>query len=220
MYYSAIGLLAVLLLFFVNWDILYKPGPSYEKKAWKLYRRFLLAVLVYYVSDVLWGVLESSRLSAPLFADTTVYFAAMAAGVLFWAEFTVAYLEGDRSFGRALVLAGRILAGGIALLSLVNIFVPVLFTVDKDCVYRALPARYASLACQILLLLLIAAYSFFVHAPSGQCPREAPQIRDPDLLWADHGDVPLRAALVPAAAAVFHCVYAGDQPAPFLRGER
>ena len=33
MYYSAIGLLAVLLLFIVNWDILYKPGASYEKTA-------------------------------------------------------------------------------------------------------------------------------------------------------------------------------------------
>ncbi len=170
MYYSAIGLLAILILFIVNWDILHNPGASYKKTAWKLYRRFLLAVLVYYLSDVLWGVLESSRLSALLFADTTVYFMAMAAGVLFWAEFTVAYLGEDQPGGRTLVLAGRTLAGGIALLSLVNIFVPVLFTVDKDCVYRALPARYASLACQILLLLLIAAYSFLSMLRLGNAP--------------------------------------------------
>ena len=170
MYYSAIGLLAILILFIVNWDILHNPSASYKKTAWKLYRRFLLAVLVYYVSDVLWGVLESSRLSALLFADTTVYFMAMAAGVLFWAEFTVAYLGEDQPGGRTLVLAGRTLAGGIALLSLVNIFVPVLFTVDKACVYRALPARYASLACQILLLLLIAAYSFLSMLRLGSAP--------------------------------------------------
>ncbi|MCR5844291.1 MAG: hypothetical protein K6G66_10085 [Oscillospiraceae bacterium] len=51
------------------------------------------------------------------------------------------------------------LAGFITVFAVVNIFTPVLFTVDSQCVYRALLLRSVMLACQILLLLLIAIYA-------------------------------------------------------------
>ena len=51
------------------------------------------------------------------------------------------------------------LAGFITVFAGVNIFTPVLFTVDSQCVYRALPLRSVMLACQVLLLLLIAIYA-------------------------------------------------------------
>lgn len=151
MYYSAIGLLAVLILLIENQDILRKFDGAFEKPAWKVYRKFLFAVLAYYIVDILWGVLEGRKLSFLLFADTTVYFIAMAAGVSFWAEFTVVYLEEKSEVGRLLVSAGRIVAWLIALLAVVNIFQPVLFTVDGDSVYRALPLRHAILVGQIVL---------------------------------------------------------------------
>ena len=154
MYYSAIGVLALLVLFIVNLDVLYKP-QIYDKPAWIVYRRFLFAVAAYYVTDVLWGILESNKLHVALFADTTVYFIAMAAGLLFWAEYTVAYLNEKSSFGRVLVYSGRIAAALIAVLSVCNIFTPLLFTVDSSSVYTALPARYVVLVCQILFLLII-----------------------------------------------------------------
>jgi hypothetical protein len=77
MYYSAIGLLAILILFIVNWDIL-RDSRIFDKPAWNVYRRFLFAVLIYYIVDVLWGVMESLKLAGALFADTTIYFIAMA----------------------------------------------------------------------------------------------------------------------------------------------
>ncbi len=160
MYYSAIGLLAVLLLFIVNWDILHNPRVSYKKKAWHVYRRFLLAVLMYYIVDIVWGIFESQKMATLLFSDTTLYFVAMAVGVFFWAEFTVVYLEENNRLGSLLVSAGFIIAGLITLLSIVNIFIPILFTVDGDSVYHALPARYVLLAVQIIFLLLISLYAF------------------------------------------------------------
>lgn len=160
MYYSEIGFIAVLTLLIVNRDILFDPVDSYKNKAWNVYRRFLFAVLVYFIADILWGILESLKLAALLFADTTVYFAAMSAGILFWSEFAVAYLKEDTSFGRILVSAGRIIAGLITLLALINLFVPVLFTIDSGCVYHALPLRYVVLAVQVLLMLLISIYAF------------------------------------------------------------
>jgi len=154
MYYSAIGVLAMLVLLIVNWDVLHK-SQVYDKPAWIVYRRFLFAVLAYYVTDVLWGFLEYKKLSTALFVDTTVYFMAMAVGLSFWAEYTVAYLNEKSKFGRALVYSGRIAAAVIVCLNIANIFTPVLFEVDSKSVYKALPLRYAVLVFQILFLLVI-----------------------------------------------------------------
>ena len=154
MYYSAIGVLAMLVLLIVNWDVLHK-SQVYDKPAWIVYRRFLFAVLAYYVTDVLWGFLEYKKLSTALFVDTTVYFMAMAVGLSFWAEYTVAYLNEKSKFGRVLVYSGRIAAAVIICLNIANIFTPVLFEVDSKSVYKALPLRYAVLVFQILFLLVI-----------------------------------------------------------------
>ena len=159
MYYSAIGILAIIVLLIVNHDILLNRGKAFESSSWSVYRRFLLAVLIYYIVDALWGLLESRKLAKLLFVDTTVYYGAMAAGVLYWAEYTIAYVEDETTFGRILIRAGHMIAGLITVIAVINIFVPVLFTVDSDCVYHALPVRYVMLVSQILLLLLISYYA-------------------------------------------------------------
>ena len=110
MVYSAIGVLALLNLLIVNRDILFRPERTFDKTAWRVYRRFLFAVLAYYITDILWGAFEGLKMRNLLFADTIVYFIAMAAGILFWAEFTVAYLEQKNKFGQFLILTGRIFA--------------------------------------------------------------------------------------------------------------
>ena len=159
MYYSAIGILAVLVLLIVNQDILFHRG-TYERPAWNVYRRFLYAVMVYLIVDILWGVFSWLKLSWLLFADTTVYYVAMAVGIVYWAEFTVTYLDEDHLSRNPVVHACHIIAGAIILLSVVNIFYPVLFTVDSYSVYHALTLRYVMLACQIMLLLIISIYAF------------------------------------------------------------
>ncbi len=160
MYYSAIGILAVLMLFIVNSDILFGRRESLDKPAWKVYRTFLSTVLVYYITDILWGFLESRKLATLLFADTTVYFIMIACGVLYWARFTVAYTEEKNAFSQFIQVACSFLAWIIVILAIVNIFSPILFTVSKDCVYQALPFRYALLGIQVLLLFLISVYAF------------------------------------------------------------
>ena len=153
MYYSAIGSIAILILLIENMDVLRGRISNADKPVRKTYRWFLFAVLIYYITDVLWGVIESQKIAGLLFADTTVYFVAMAAGLLLWTKFVALYLGEDSRTGWIMVYAGRLLAGAVTLLSLVNIFVPVLFSVSEDCVYKALPARYVMLTAQIALLL-------------------------------------------------------------------
>ena len=159
MYYSAIGLLAIMILLIVNWDILHHFRVSYDKPAWNVYRLFLFAVLAYYITDTLWGFLEDQKLAKALFADTTIYFIAMAVGISFWAEYTVAYLNEHSRFGRFLVYFGRMITAVITVLTIVNIFTPVLFTVDSDSVYTALPTRYIVLTLQIIMLIIISVYA-------------------------------------------------------------
>ena len=162
MYYSAIGILAVLVLVFENKDILLKRNRISRTPAGLAYRQFLFAVLVYYLTDIVWGWFEAEKWSRLLFADTTVYFIAMAAGVLCWTRAAVIYLREREFFSRFILYAGRVFAGVMVLLSVVNCFTPVLFTVDEACVYKALDIRYAILIIQIILLLMVSAHAFSV----------------------------------------------------------
>ena len=168
MYYSAIGLLAVGVLIIVNRDILIRYDTTFMKPAWKVYRRFLVAVLAYFFTDILWGIFEYMKMAKLLFADTTVYFIAMAAGLLYWAEFTVEYLEEKNKMGKFLIYTGRALAGIITASVIVNIFYPVLFTVDADAVYSALPFRYVILSCQILFLIIISVFALTAMIRQGR----------------------------------------------------
>lgn len=73
------------------------------------------------------------------------------------------------TFGRVLVFLGRAVAGLILLANLVNIFIPIVFTIDENSVYHGMLLRDIMLAIQILLLIMIS-----VHACSaiGKQPKE------------------------------------------------
>ena len=160
MYYSAIGFLAVLVLLIENQDVLFTRRDGFDALPWRIYRRFLAAVLAYYATDITWGILEGMKLGELLFLDTTLYFVAMAVGVLFWTKYVVVYLDEDTGFERFLLYAGRVFCGAVVALVAVNFFTPVFFTVDAQCVYEAGSARYSVLGIQVVLLLLVSGYAF------------------------------------------------------------
>ena len=168
MYYSAIGILAILILLIENQDVLLKLEVVFDSRVWKAYRRFLFAVLVYYVTDVSWGVLESKKLAEMLFADTTVYFIAMGAGVALWTQFLVAYLDAGETFRRICCVVGTLVTLLVIGLTAVNIFTPVLFTVDELAVYTPLLPRYGVIGAQVALLIWISVFSFWRFARASQ----------------------------------------------------
>ena len=173
MYYSVIGLIALAVLIIENQDILIKLDSGFDKPAWKVYRAFLFSVIVYYVTDILWGVLEYFKLAAALFVDTSIYFIAMAMGIPLWTQYVVTYLDEKKTFSRFLLIAGRILAVSVTLLSVLNIFIPIMFVVDGECVYIPLPFRYAVLAAQIVLLLLISVHALLYIMSTGRSREES-----------------------------------------------
>ncbi len=159
MYYASIDLIAILVLLIENQDIIFNMDKKLKIKTWMLYRRFLLAVLVYYITDTLWGIIEYYKLSKLLFFDTTVYFIAMASGLVLWTACVFYYLKENGRFVRFLLITGRILATIITAITLINIFIPILFTVDDACVYTGLPIRDALLIAQIILMFIISIYA-------------------------------------------------------------
>ena len=102
MTYSIIGILAGIILVITNRDVLWLSGSPESSQILRKYRSFLFAVLAYYITDALWGILDAHRLTTLQFLDTTLYFAAMAVLVLLWTRYVIAYLEGNTSFDTAL----------------------------------------------------------------------------------------------------------------------
>ncbi len=158
-WYALIGVLAAAVLMIENFEILFSTGDSQKFPEIRIYRKFLYGILAYYITDILWGVLDSLGLTALLFLDTEVYYVAMAVGVLFWTQYVVTYLGGDDLFSRFLFQAGRFFFAAVVLCTVLNFFVPVLFWFDGEGVYHACAARHVQLLFQIVLLLLTSVYT-------------------------------------------------------------
>ena len=166
MMYSIIGILASIVLLTINKDVLWNQGERQLTPTQRDYRYFLLGILSYYITDLMWGVLEANHLTTLLFIDTTLYFIAMAAAVVLWTRYVVVYLEQNNVFGKLLHLIGRIFFALEVIVVAVNCFYPIMFWFDSNGGYHAGTARHVTLAVQILLFLLTSIYTLYITSKS------------------------------------------------------
>lgn len=164
MTYSIIGILATILLLIGNRDVLRKQGGSEYTRTRLYYRRFLLGVLVYYITDMLWGMLDVQRLTSLQFIDTTVYFIAMIATVVLWARYVVSYLDRKNFFERSLLLTGQAIFWVFLVFIIVNFFYPVYFWFDEQGAYHTGFMRHATLVAQIAMFLATSIYTLYTTA--------------------------------------------------------
>ena len=164
--YSIIGILASILLVIINQDVLLKHDGQTLTRTQRNYRWFLLGLLAYLITDLLWGILDSHHLIALLFADTSIHFAAMVGAVMLWTQYVVSYLDTGSAFERILKIAGRAFFALELIFIGVNFFSPILFRFDENGVYQAGIARYVTLGIQILMFLATAVYTLFVASKS------------------------------------------------------
>lgn len=157
--YSLVGILAIAINFIINHDLLRLHDVENASAAHKAHRAFLISIMVYFLTDALWGILDLMNIVPLLYADTTVYFAAMAVSVFLWAQYVIAYLERRDLFGRILLYSSVVLVAFELVIILVNIFQPVLFSFKEDGTYVPGIARYVSFGVQIVMFLLAAAYT-------------------------------------------------------------
>ena len=154
MTYSIIGILATILLLIGNHDVLRKQGGLEYSRTRLYYRRFLLGVLVYYITDMLWGLLDVQRLTSLQFIDTTIYFVAMIATVVLWTRYVVSYLDRKNFFERWLLRTGQVIFGVFLVFIIVNFFYPVFFWFDDQGDYHTAFMRHATLVAQIAMFLI------------------------------------------------------------------
>lgn len=159
MIYSSAGLLALIITLIINHDVL-RGNP--EKKlipAHRAYRLFLMAITVYFLTDIIWGFLYEKSLIALTYADTAVYFLAMAFSILFWTRFVIEYLEESASLSRVLSVTGWVLFVFEIAVIVINFAFPVLYLFDADGVYHAEITRYLTLIAQIIMFLITSIYA-------------------------------------------------------------
>ena len=161
MTYSIIGILAAIILVITNRDVFLTRKDAIASTR-HTYCWFLMAVLSYYVTDALWGVFDEYRMTKIQFADTTLYFAAMAAAVLLWTQYVVDYLERGNVFDKILRYTGWAFFVFEIIVITLNIFHPVMFWFDENGIYHAESIRHVTLAIQILMFLLTSAYTLHV----------------------------------------------------------
>ena len=164
--YSIIGILASILLVISNQDVLLNRDGQILTKTHQSYRLFLLGMLTYLVTDLLWGILDAKHLTVLLFADTSIHFAAMVGAVMLWTQYVVSYLDNGSTFERMLQFTGRAFFVLELVFIAVNFFKPVLFWFDENGAYQAGVARYITLGIQIFMFLVTAVYTIFIAAKS------------------------------------------------------
>lgn len=164
MTYSIIAILSAIILIVINRDIFWGIKSAIAPKTQRLYKIFLTGVLVFYITDGFWGILYELRLSFLLFADTTLYFVAMAVAVLFWTRYVIEYLESDNVFGTILRYAGLIFFVFEIVAVIINIFYPVMFWLDESGTYHTASLRNVTFGIQILMFLMTSFYTLRLTA--------------------------------------------------------
>ena len=155
MYYSSIGILAILILFIINFSFLVKTPYKTLDAAHRAYKRFLISVAVFYIADILWSPLYILNIKVINFLETTLYFVIMAFSVLFWIQYVLLYLKEENRFAKVFLWFGKIFLIVQLIVLAVNLFYPIAFWFDPDGSYHTSKARNINLGTQILLCVIL-----------------------------------------------------------------
>ena len=164
MYYSSIGILALLIHIIINYDVLINSTHTDSIPAHVSYRNFLFGVMGYYVTDILWGALYALRLVVLAYTDTEIYFAVMALSVFFWTRYVITYLNEKSRYSVLLKYVGLLFIIFEFVVLTVNFFYPIVFSFDDMGGYHTGNARSLTLFIQLLLFLATAAHMLLVAA--------------------------------------------------------
>ena len=158
MYYASIGILSIFIHLIINYSIIFKLREGNEIPAHVTYRRFLFFVLLYYITDVLWEVLDALELKRLIFYETEIYYVVMGLSVLFWTQFVIDYLNHKSWFSNALKYTGQIFVIIQMIVLIVNLFFPIAFWFDDETNYHTENARNLNLFFQFLMFLATALF--------------------------------------------------------------
>ena len=168
MSYSSVAFLCLIIFFIINYNLITKSRDDlYEKiPAIKNYRTFLIAVLVFFIVDSLWGLIEIADIKVFLFIDTSVFFCMMALTVFLWSRCILAYLNEKTKMMMFVNITGWFFFIAQCIVVIINIFLPIMFYIDDKGDYHTGPFRYVSMIVQIVMYLLCTVYMFYTTIKS------------------------------------------------------
>ena len=158
MTYSIIVIAALLAILISNIDLIASSKDSKRIPGAISYRLFLLGAIVFFLSDISWGLLYDAKLVVATYVDTIVYFLSMAFSVVAWCEFVVNYLEARKGYRILMYAVGAVFILYTAITIIINFFTPILFALSSDCVYDPGWSRYNIFSLQITLFFITGVY--------------------------------------------------------------
>ena len=160
MSYASIGIIACIVHIIINNEALHSVEDTPENIVRISYRRYLLSIILYYMTDIFWGILYEQEWIVATYVDTVVFFFAMVLSVHLWTRTVVLYTGNKGRGGWLLMLGGWVIFAFQMILLVVNLFVPIMFDFNAQGVYQALPIRSVILFMQMVLFLFAAIYAF------------------------------------------------------------
>lgn len=158
-YYSAIGIIAIIIHIILNLGHINNRNGKPEDKA---YKRYLISIFIYYCIDALWGIIDFVGNEQLLYIDTILYYVALAFTVTFGCRYVIAYLKLTNLPGKILGTLSWIFGIGVIPAMAINYFSPLFFSFDNTGSYSTHVLRYAFIILQILMYASISLMSF-VH---------------------------------------------------------
>ena len=166
MYYSSIGVLALLVLLIIHYDILKISDKKEQPQVWFSYRLFIISIMIFYIADILWGLFYTFKIRPLMYLDTNLFFITMMLSIFLWTRYVTAYLNDNNIFSKLLKYAGIAIFLYEIIILIINVFYPVVFEFDKDGLYLTYKARFINLAVQIVLFMLTTIYMAVVTVKS------------------------------------------------------
>ncbi len=154
MYYSVIGMIAIVLHIIMNHEFI-KPDKNRDEVN-KAFSKFVLVSLLYFVTDALWGILDTLNMPTLLYIDTIVYYISMALTIAYLCNYVTQYLNLKSAFGKFILIFGQVFATLEIVLLIINHFVHIFFWITPEGDYQAYVYRYIALYMQVFLCFLLA----------------------------------------------------------------
>ena len=166
MAYSSVSIIALVVLFITNYDLLFRRKAADEIPASGKYRLFLISVIIFFISDLLWGIFDTYNVHIADYVVTYTFFAVMSISVFLWSLYVVGYLGYRKVFSHLFKIVGMFLMLAGIVIIIINLFHPIMFRfADKGNgvrEYEMLPFRTVYLVAQGVMFALTAIYAFII----------------------------------------------------------
>ena len=158
MYYTVIGLLALVLHCIINIEFLLPGNTSQLNSAMRRYKAFFCSVIVFYAADLLWGTFTELKIIPLAYITAMAFFMSMVWSVLKWTQFVIEYLKRNNRFTELLSYGAWAIFIFEILALMLNFILPVVFSYD-DGEYHTYFGRLLTLIAQVVLYLFTTFYS-------------------------------------------------------------